>query len=381
MKYSELPYLLIAVALATFISMAHAELDEIQLGKTGPEDLAEEYEGKGYSMTSEGIQNHQYIDKDYVISVQFDSEGVYGFQAFGGIKLSEIEKFLKKNRDLGFWEKVSEESRVERRVLDEKEFRNGNSFEQGKLREVTIVRMSPDDGETILEYWENPGSSTKAYFAAVYVRDRKIRFADVEGVTHFFQPLKGKALIRNLDQQGTLVAKQGRLYGMKIDRRGDADPNDPEANGFEISTQGQPYPVKYVGYFDFRNDGLAVEHEVFLWDRNENLLFQQTIPAGEAGKLNGSFRWVELNQPWILESDSTYFLTATTHSKSGRYDNPASIQADAVRGSQQFKVSGETSLWTSGKKLSDLKFPTHVGTEWLSIGPNLAQDLNLEDQF
>jgi|GEM_PF-5394072 len=363
---------LLYLAAAVF---SHAEMDQIKLGKTSPEDLEGEFEGKGYSMTSGDCENHQYIDKDYAISVQFDEEGVCGFQAFGNIKLSEIDKFVKNNRDLGYWDELSEERRLERRVLDAEGFESGKSYEEGRVEEVTVIRKTPNSGEMVLEYWQKSGSSKKACFVAVYSKDRKTNFGKIEGVTHHFLKVEGDALIENLHEQGTLFVKEGTLYGMRVSRRGETDVDEPEANGFKISTGGEPYSVKYVGYFDFRNDGLAVDHEVFLWDRNENLVFQQTIPAGDTGKLNGSFRWVELDQPWILEADSIYFLTASTHTQSGRYDNPASIQASVVTGSRKVQVSGDKTLWIQGKKLKDLKFPNQEGSQWLKLGPNIATEL------
>jgi hypothetical protein len=63
---------------------------------------------------------------------------------------------------------------------------------------------------------------------------------------------------------------------------------------FELSS---PVQVDALGFFDKGNDGLFEEHEVGIWDSTgANLLTSGTVPAGTAGELEQSFRFVSVGQ-------------------------------------------------------------------------------------
>ncbi|MBU6411245.1 MAG: immunoglobulin domain-containing protein, partial [Verrucomicrobia bacterium] len=69
--------------------------------------------------------------------------------------------------------------------------------------------------------------------------------------------------------------------------------------------------VSHLGFFDQNNDGLAVSHQAGLFDAGgSTLLGQVTVPAGTDAYLTNGFRWMPLDPPLLLASNTTYIVAA-----------------------------------------------------------------------
>lgn len=67
-----------------------------------------------------------------------------------------------------------------------------------------------------------------------------------------------------------------------------------------------------LGFYDSLQDGLAVSHQVGIWDSAQNQLGLVTIGAGTGATLVGDFRYVNLSSAIALSSGTTYFIAGTT---------------------------------------------------------------------
>jgi hypothetical protein len=88
--------------------------------------------------------------------------------------------------------------------------------------------------------------------------------------------------------------------------------------GWQFSTNS-PIEVTALGVFDHWNpDGLIGEHEVVIWDSNNQIVTQATVPAGIAATKIGGTRYIEIT-PVILVAGQT-FLIGSQHINAGRDD-------------------------------------------------------------
>jgi hypothetical protein len=78
--------------------------------------------------------------------------------------------------------------------------------------------------------------------------------------------------------------------------------------------------VSHLGYFDLNNDGLAISHNVALFNSNlatPSIVGQVVVPSGTAAYLTNGFRWVALDPPLLLRSNTTYILGGLAASGDG----------------------------------------------------------------
>jgi hypothetical protein len=142
---------------------------------------------------------------------------------------------------------------------------------------------------------------------------------------------------------------------------------DFQTLGWQFTTNS-PITVDALGYFDFLGDGLAVPHEVGIFDSAGNLLTSTTVAAGTTDPLIGSFRYAPIT-PFDLPAGQTFTIGGTTD----RRDNSSGFDVWA------YKVAPLTSdpaitIPDSGRFIvtagDDLVFPTTDGQVNLYAGPN-----------
>lgn len=75
-------------------------------------------------------------------------------------------------------------------------------------------------------------------------------------------------------------------------------------------TVTQPVEVLALGWFHWGLDGLALAHEVGIWDQANTAtpLASLTIASGTVAALNGHFRYVNLGSPITLLAGNTYTI-------------------------------------------------------------------------
>lgn len=67
--------------------------------------------------------------------------------------------------------------------------------------------------------------------------------------------------------------------------------------------------VSGLGWFDLGSDGLAVAHQVGIWEKNSQVLVASaTVAAGTANPLSGFFRYATLASPVTLSAGTTYVI-------------------------------------------------------------------------
>jgi hypothetical protein len=74
-----------------------------------------------------------------------------------------------------------------------------------------------------------------------------------------------------------------------------------------LFTTNSPVTVDALGYFDFGGDGLAVPHEVGIFDSAGNLLTSATVAPGVADPLIDGFRYVSIS-PYNLPAGQTFTI-------------------------------------------------------------------------
>ena len=66
--------------------------------------------------------------------------------------------------------------------------------------------------------------------------------------------------------------------------------------------------VLHLGVFDLNNDGLAASHKAALFSSSLAVLGQVVVPAGTSAYLTNGFRWVPLDPPLLLISNTSYLV-------------------------------------------------------------------------
>jgi hypothetical protein len=76
--------------------------------------------------------------------------------------------------------------------------------------------------------------------------------------------------------------------------------------------------VSHLGVFDIGDDGLNTTHNAGLFNANgSTLLGQVTVPAGTDAYLTNGFRWVPLDPPLLLSSNTTYLVAGIVSASDG----------------------------------------------------------------
>jgi hypothetical protein len=78
----------------------------------------------------------------------------------------------------------------------------------------------------------------------------------------------------------------------------------------EITIGAASVPINSLGVWDQAGDGLAVSHEVGVWDATGGLVASATVPAGTAGTLEDAFRYVALPSSITLLAGQKYHIGA-----------------------------------------------------------------------
>ena len=82
-------------------------------------------------------------------------------------------------------------------------------------------------------------------------------------------------------------------------------------NGMRYQVGSNPITITQLGYQDNGLDGLAVTHQVGVWDvTTQNLLGSVTVQAGVASPLIGDWRYETLSTPIALSAGQTFYLAA-----------------------------------------------------------------------
>ena len=79
--------------------------------------------------------------------------------------------------------------------------------------------------------------------------------------------------------------------------------------GWEFSPTSDIW-VTQLGYFDLAQDGLNVQHEIGIWDVNQELLVSATVESGSVGSLTGDYRYVSI-PPTLLSAGQALIIGAT----------------------------------------------------------------------
>lgn len=80
--------------------------------------------------------------------------------------------------------------------------------------------------------------------------------------------------------------------------------------GNEITIGPANVSINSLGVWDQAGDGLAVSHEVGLWDAAGGLVASATVPNGTAGTLDDAFRYVALPSAVTLLANQKYHIGA-----------------------------------------------------------------------
>lgn len=77
-------------------------------------------------------------------------------------------------------------------------------------------------------------------------------------------------------------------------------------------------PVTHLGFYDLNRDGLIVSHRVGIFNSGgTTIIASVTVPAGTGAYLTNGYRWVALDPPLLLSSNTMYILEAEVFIASG----------------------------------------------------------------
>lgn len=91
-------------------------------------------------------------------------------------------------------------------------------------------------------------------------------------------------------------------------------------NQFTVGTAN--VQIDALGVWDQADNGLAVSHDVGLWDATGAIVASATVPAGTAGLLDDSFRYVPLASVVTLLAGQQYRIAALFQSTSDPFNDP-----------------------------------------------------------
>ncbi|HWF19026.1 MAG TPA: immunoglobulin domain-containing protein [Verrucomicrobiae bacterium] len=75
--------------------------------------------------------------------------------------------------------------------------------------------------------------------------------------------------------------------------------------------------VSHLGVFDINNDGLAVSHQAGVFTTSLTVLGQVVVPSGTDAYLTNGFRWVPLDPPVLLSSNTSYIVGGVVSNADG----------------------------------------------------------------
>ena len=138
--------------------------------------------------------------------------------------------------------------------------------------------------------------------------------------------------------------------------------------GWQFTTNAN-VTVDALGYYDLAGDGLAVSHDVGIFDSGGTLLTSTTVAPGVVDALVGSFRYAPIT-PYTLTAAQTYTIGGTTDTigNPAGFDfwgfNVIGLTTDPAitvpAGAGRFKPTGGNSLL----------FPDLIGDSQVFAGPN-----------
>jgi hypothetical protein len=155
--------------------------------------------------------------------------------------------------------------------------------------------------------------------------------------------------------QGAVLMTEGTAVAVA------ANANYTVGTQFTVGTSD--LSVTSLGIWDESQDGLAVSHDVGLWNSGGTLLGSVTVPSGTGGSLVGSFRYIALGLPVTLTAGQSYTLGATYALNSADKYRPNS--STPVFSSD---VSSPASRWVTSATLAR---PTSTASGFAYVGPNL----------
>lgn len=98
-------------------------------------------------------------------------------------------------------------------------------------------------------------------------------------------------------------------------------------------TPSSSITVTHVGFWDNGDDGLAVSHQVGIWQNTGlTLLASESVPSGTTAPLTGGFRYVELSSPLVLSAGVLYRIGASVESSDGFCQDPTGFTSDSKVG-------------------------------------------------
>jgi hypothetical protein len=139
----------------------------------------------------------------------------------------------------------------------------------------------------------------------------------------------------------------------------------PFVLGFEF-TATRAITVSQLGVFDYAQDGLAVSHEVGLFDAAGQLLVSATVAAGTVDPLIAQFRYADIT-PVTLVAGRDYRLGAVYASNNDPLVFPTTTVATGFVPDPAIAFVGSRSA--SGAALADPSTPGPGGPGY--FGPNL----------
>jgi hypothetical protein len=165
---------------------------------------------------------------------------------------------------------------------------------------------------------------------------------------------------------GVGQAKAGPAFTLD-NTTGSSLANGPFTLGFQF-TANSAITVNALGIFDSSQDGLAVSHDVGLWDMGGNLLASTTVASGTADPLTNQFRYHSIT-PVTLVAGQTYNIGGLFLDGS----DPNTFPGDAQNFVTDPSITFVQNAYVSGGTLGD---PTNsVGTDPAYFGPNFLFSL------
>jgi len=110
--------------------------------------------------------------------------------------------------------------------------------------------------------------------------------------------------------------------------------NQSATIGWSFSVGAVSVQLTALGIYDHNGDGIEDAHPVGIWTAAGALLAQATVPAGTAGTLVGSYRYVTVAPPLTLSAGQTYVV--------GAYFGPVIDRCDSACGDASLYSGLET---------------------------------------
>jgi hypothetical protein len=77
--------------------------------------------------------------------------------------------------------------------------------------------------------------------------------------------------------------------------------------------------VSHLGVYDTNGDGLMISHDAGLFTSGGTMLATVTVPAGTAAYFTNGFRWVALDPPVLLSSNTSYIVASLVTTSDGDF--------------------------------------------------------------